>query len=121
MKVEEIESMLKDSKFDLNDIQILLDELAYNYDMIEELDEEVAQYKEDTNEYAKMYNEFNRNLPGYAIEIRNLESAIEKLDEKQQRLGGRISKKEFESLKLRERKVNKNKISNEKHEVTNNI
>ena len=96
MKVEEIESMLKDNKFDLNDIQILLDELAYNYDMIEELDEEVAQYKEDTNEYAKMYNEFNRDLPGYAIEIRNLESAIEKLDEKQQRLGGRISKKDVE-------------------------
>jgi len=116
--MEQIEKMLNENgQFNLDDIQILLDELVYNNDIAQESKEEVEQYKEDTNTYAKMHNEYNRNLPEYAVSIRKLQERITKINEKQQRLNGRISKREVEEKIELEQQINELK---QKYEESKN-
>ncbi len=103
----EIEEMLNENgEFNLDKIQILLDELVYSFDINEENKEDLKQYKEDTNMYVKLYNEYNRKMPEIALLIKGTEDKIDALNQKQQRLNGRISKRDFEEKASLEKQLN---------------
>ena len=103
----EIEEMLNENgEFNLDNIQVLLDELVYYFDINEENKEDLKQYKEDTNTYVKLYNEYNRKMPEIALLIKGTEEKIDVLNQKQQRLNGRISKRDFEEKASLEKQLN---------------
>ena len=103
----EIEEMLNENgEFNLDNIQVLLDELVYSFDINEENKEDLKQYKEDTNMYVKLYNEYNRKMPEIALLIKGTEDKIDALNQKQQRLNGRISKRDFEEKASLEKQLN---------------
>ena len=103
----EIEEMLNENgEFNLDNIQVLLDELVYYFDIDEENKEDLKQYKEDTNTYVKLYNEYNRKMPEIALLIKGTEEKIDVLNQKQQRLNGRISKRDFEEKASLEKQLN---------------
>ena len=104
MKIEEM--LNENGEFNLDKIQILLDELVYSFDINEENKEDLKQYKEDTNMYVKLYNEYNRKMPEIALLIKGTEDKIDALNQKQQRLNGRISKRDFEEKASLEKQLN---------------
>lgn len=73
--------------FELEDIQILVDEIEYYNDMIEELEED------NSSELLNDYSENIRKNQELFLEKRKLEDELEEINNMQQRLGGRISKK----------------------------
>lgn len=104
--MEEIKNMLDETgNFNIEQIQTLLDELVYNYDINEENEIDKKNFGDDLVELTKMYNDYNRKLPELSFLIKQIYEKIKKLDQKKERLNGRASRRDIEDRQSFEKQL----------------
>ena len=77
-----------------DNIQTLIDEIDYYEDLVVEQEEIIASNHEDIKAALNLYHEFNQKVISLGQERKDIIDELSRINEKTNRLGGRISKKD---------------------------
>ena len=99
MNNEQIKEVIANNgKFNEMGIQFLIDEIEYYDDQIEEQREQVLDKNPNFDAMLALYTEYSKNNQKIIIERKAFDDELAKINEKIERLGNRVSKKDEERI-----------------------